>query len=184
MQADGVCNRPVIALRPNVPVGPRVDELSHEIDQDSRSVYFQQAAYGVPVRMALIASLLKLHPGLADGSQANRYPAYSHVGGIECSNERCISRNKNERRYLAPKFWIVDKARPILRCVFCDVEQEPNVFGRVSKRKYITEIAEWAEVAPDDLIFFADEKSAMAANYEHRKTRRKLKTTGKSMSHA
>jgi hypothetical protein len=34
---------------------PRVDELSYDMDQDPRGVYFRQAAYGVPVRMALIA---------------------------------------------------------------------------------------------------------------------------------
>lgn len=37
---------------------PRVDEISPEIDDDPRAVYFEQAAGGVPVRMALIALLL------------------------------------------------------------------------------------------------------------------------------
>src|SRR3954470_240563 len=47
---------------------PRVDELSYDIDADKRSMYFQQAAYGVPVRMALIASLLELQPALTAAS--------------------------------------------------------------------------------------------------------------------
>ncbi|TMA11420.1 MAG: aspartate carbamoyltransferase catalytic subunit, partial [Deltaproteobacteria bacterium] len=33
---------------------PRVDELSHEVDKDRRGIYFKQAAYGVPIRMALL----------------------------------------------------------------------------------------------------------------------------------
>ncbi len=37
---------------------PRVDEIRYEIDDDERSVYFKQAHYGVPTRMALIALLL------------------------------------------------------------------------------------------------------------------------------
>ena len=37
---------------------PRVDELTHEMDADPRSMYFKQAAYGMPVRMALLALLL------------------------------------------------------------------------------------------------------------------------------
>ncbi|MDP7415698.1 MAG: aspartate carbamoyltransferase, partial [Dehalococcoidales bacterium] len=37
---------------------PRVDELAYELDADPRSRYFQQAAQGVPVRMALISLLL------------------------------------------------------------------------------------------------------------------------------
>ena len=37
---------------------PRVDELAYELDADPRSMYFKQAARGVPVRMALISLLL------------------------------------------------------------------------------------------------------------------------------
>ncbi len=37
---------------------PRVNEISYEVDQDSRAVYFQQAKLGVYIRMALITKLL------------------------------------------------------------------------------------------------------------------------------
>ncbi len=37
---------------------PRVGELDISLDRNPRAAYFQQASYGVPVRMALIASLL------------------------------------------------------------------------------------------------------------------------------
>ena len=37
---------------------PRVDEISWKCDSDPRCVYFKQAFYGVPTRMALIAMLL------------------------------------------------------------------------------------------------------------------------------
>jgi len=37
---------------------PRIDEIAYEVDYDPRAVYFKQAAYGVPVRMALIALML------------------------------------------------------------------------------------------------------------------------------
>ena len=39
---------------------PRVNEISVEVDEDERAVYFKQAKYGVYVRMALIATLLGL----------------------------------------------------------------------------------------------------------------------------
>ncbi len=104
---------------------PRVDELSYDIDEDKRSMYFKQAAYGVPVRMALIASLLELQPALVHAPQSSttRYTAYSKAGGIECSNDRCVSNSQAERRYLKSRF--LDRARPppVLRCAFCDVEQ-------------------------------------------------------------
>ena len=41
---------------------PRVNEISVEVDDDPRAMYFTQAQYGVYVRMALIMTLL----GLAD----------------------------------------------------------------------------------------------------------------------
>lgn len=39
---------------------PRVNEISVELDDDPRAVYFKQARYGVYVRMALILTLLEL----------------------------------------------------------------------------------------------------------------------------
>ena len=39
---------------------PRVNEISTEVDDDPRAVYFKQAQYGVYVRMALILTLLGL----------------------------------------------------------------------------------------------------------------------------
>lgn len=40
---------------------PRVNEISTDIDDDPRAVYFKQAQYGVYVRMALILTLLEIH---------------------------------------------------------------------------------------------------------------------------
>ncbi len=40
---------------------PRVNEISVEVDDDPRAVYFKQAQYGVYVRMALILTLLNIH---------------------------------------------------------------------------------------------------------------------------
>lgn len=44
---------------------PRVNEISTEVDEDPRAVYFEQAKFGVYVRMALIMTLLGLD---GDGS--------------------------------------------------------------------------------------------------------------------
>lgn len=40
---------------------PRVNEISVEVDDDPRAVFFQQAQFGVYIRMALILTLLELH---------------------------------------------------------------------------------------------------------------------------
>jgi len=37
---------------------PRVDEIATEFDSDPRAMYFQQAANGIPTRMAILVSLL------------------------------------------------------------------------------------------------------------------------------
>lgn len=37
---------------------PRVNEISYDVDEDCRAVYFKQAEYGIYARMALMAHLL------------------------------------------------------------------------------------------------------------------------------
>jgi len=152
---------------------PRVDELSYDIDDDKRSSYFKQAAYGVPVRMALIASLLRLQPALTlDVSPAAaRYPVYQRAGGIECINNKCVSRAASERRYLVPRFWIVQQFPPTLRCAYCDVEQQPSVYGTASTRKFATDMAGWQQIDGSDLIFFTDAQEAAKAKFELRKSK-------------
>ena len=39
---------------------PRVDEITPEVDNDSRAAYFEQISNGVYVRMALIMALLNI----------------------------------------------------------------------------------------------------------------------------
>ena len=39
---------------------PRVNEISTDVDNDPRAVYFKQVKFGVYVRMALIITLLGL----------------------------------------------------------------------------------------------------------------------------
>lgn len=53
--------------KPDMPVLhplPRVDEITADVDNDSRAAYFQQVQNGVYIRMALIASLLGLEDPL------------------------------------------------------------------------------------------------------------------------
>ena len=50
---------------------PRVNEISVEVDEDPRAVYFKQAGYGVYVRMALIYTLLGLSDVLSKAEKEN-----------------------------------------------------------------------------------------------------------------
>jgi len=155
---------------------PRVDELSYDLDEDPRGVYFKQAAYGVPVRMALIASLLELFPSLLSQSREARYPLYSNAQGLRCTNGKCVTRQANEARYVIPKFWIVDETPLTVRCVYCDFEYEPRIVSRGSTKKYTAEIDEWREIydrSPRDLILYLNEQEAIDAGHQLRRGRKR-----------
>ena len=130
---------------------PRVEELDIGLDADRRAVYFQQAAYGVPIRMALISLLLNLKKNkslqkFSDGFVKPDHPIYCQpIGtGIQCVNENCISRDPSEQRYAANKFYLV-RARQSntcrLRCVYCETDIEDDaarnfVVADTSKQTY------------------------------------------------
>lgn len=152
---------------------PRVDELSYDIDQDERGMYFKQAAYGVPVRMALITSLLQLRPDLLSNEPpAAKYPRYGHPQGIACGNARCVTRQENEMRYLTPGFVVVDFQPLSIRCRYCDYELRPRVLGRASSHKYTLELAEARTIDTADWVLFADESAALEAGFTARKSKR------------
>ena len=115
---------------------PRVNELDASLDSDRRAIYFQQAAYGVPVRMALISLLLHLHKNkslhqFAGGFAKPDYPVYAQpIGtGLQCGNANCITGDPAERQYAANKFYVVEDERPQrcrLRCVYCEKDVEED----------------------------------------------------------
>jgi aspartate carbamoyltransferase catalytic subunit len=107
---------------------PRIDELAYEIDDDPRSAYFRQAAYGVPVRMALISFLLSVGPfSDVEGSgghfpyQKPKFPRYENRDNVKCGNPKCISMQESESQQIAPEFEIVPSdSGSFLRCVYCE----------------------------------------------------------------
>jgi aspartate carbamoyltransferase catalytic subunit len=111
---------------------PRVNELDASFDSDRRAVYFQQAAYGVPIRMALISLLLHLHKNKSlrqfdSGFAKPDHPIYAQpIGtGLQCDNPNCITGDPSERQYAANKFYVVAEDTPQrckLRCVYCEKE--------------------------------------------------------------
>ncbi len=153
---------------------PRVDELSYDLDQDQRGVYFKQASYGVPVRMALVAALLELQPGMFSAEPLHRrqYVSYRQREGLICSNPRCVTCQETERRYLLPKFLIVDENVPILRCAYCDHEHQPRAVGRLSTRKFTTAVDQWKQIHLQDIVFFRDEQQAIESGFQPKRPSR------------
>lgn len=86
---------------------PRVNEISTDVDDDPRALYFEQAANGRFIRMALI---LKLLAEKKDGK-------YGKLSGepnkeLVCNNPHCISRTERGiKRLFSGK-----------NCIYCDQE--------------------------------------------------------------
>ena len=158
---------------------PRVDELTHEMDADPRSMYFKQAAYGMPVRMALIALLLGAKEIQITKEQDSfvrkiDYPAYKRDSGVRCPNVKCVSNQETEVKYIKPEFKIISCEPLTLRCVYCDHELRPQYVassdwheGKLESKKYHSAESHWArKIKPENLIIFASEKEAQAQGFK------------------
>ena len=143
---------------------PRVNELGYDLDRDPRGVYFKQAAYGVPVRMALIAKVLGIEPFRAhEPAPARR--VFGHADGMWCPNRRCITQHPTERGHLVPKFWFIRSTRPLARCVYCETDTEIGCYGELGTRHASRDFDRLDGLAPGDVLFFATENDAAKAGF-------------------
>jgi aspartate carbamoyltransferase catalytic subunit len=145
---------------------PRVSELGYELDRDPRGVYFKQAGYGVPVRMALIAKVLGVSPFRTHHARES-VPGriYASAGEALCPNPRCITNNPAERRHLVNKALVLKGKPTMLRCLYCDTAIRVAFIGETKSRTYIAE-PEAAEVRDlAGLALFRDEDQAKRAGY-------------------
>ncbi len=155
---------------------PRVDELAYELDADPRSMYFKQAAWGVPVRMALIALLLGAKEISLPEEEPPRidYPLYRRAFGVRCPNPRCVSVQETEIRYLKPEFKIVNRDPLTLRCIYCEHGFEPKYVassdwheGRLVEKKYHSADSHWSKkIKPENLIIFDSAREAEAHGFK------------------
>ena len=85
---------------------PRVGELDAAIDTDSRAIYFEQAAYGVPIRMALISLLLGLQQEQSAGHIRGRvrelqiHHRTSSRSALACVAQTAIASSMRKRKLL------------------------------------------------------------------------------------
>ena len=162
---------------------PRVGELDASFDSDVRAVYFQQAAYGVPVRMALIALLLGLIQGKSldnfeTGFAPKKYRVYEQprTVGMDCPNKNCIVHESMESQYVRNKFHVVKTKPPggcKLRCVYCESDVDRFVVAHKKNKWYVkdaTVLLKYDEHHLRDLIVFADDADARAAGFHFRRS--------------
>ena len=178
---------------------PRVNELDASLDTDRRALYFQQAAYGVPVRMALISLLLHLHrnkslhkfPG---GFAKPDHPLYCQsIGtGLNCANQNCITCDPAESQYAANKFYIVEEPHRHevrLRCVYCESDidvpagtsADSLVVADSARRTFTPGLATLIKAPAEKrkhLVIYANEAEAIAAGFASRETRAGKARTG------
>lgn len=91
---------------------PRVNEISEDVDNDKRAVYFPQAKYGMYVRMALILKLMKDKEESKGDFENERYQLYS-----SCDNQKCVS---NHEKMDKVGFGLLDPEKHIYTCEYCD----------------------------------------------------------------
>ncbi len=158
---------------------PRIDELAYEVDADPRSMYFKQAAYGVPVRMALIALLLRAKELVIPKEEYSfiqkvDHQAYEADSGVRCRNTLCVSNQETEARYIKPDFKIVSLEPLTLRCTYCEHELHPQYIassdwheGRLENKKYHSAESHWLRrIKPGNLIIFDSQNEAQARGFK------------------
>lgn len=142
---------------------PRTDELGYDLDEDPRAIYFQQAARGVPVRMAAIGFLLGRFE--LRSKPPGPPPTRPKVrGGVDCANPNCVTHG--ERRYLASEFQVISREPLKLRCMFCDAERPVPLIGCASTRHvHLAHSLEIPRIKTENLVLFASEAQAAAAGF-------------------
>ena len=173
---------------------PRVNELDASLDSDRRAIYFRQAAYGVPVRMALISLLLELHknktlhryPGGFDKPEHRLY--VQPIGtGVQCPNPNCITCDPAERQYAANKFYLVDElSLPDyrLRCVYCETDIDEDaaahfVVAGTARKTYAPGLGALTRVPAEKLrhfVIYNSEAEAAAGGFQPRENGKRART--------
>jgi hypothetical protein len=150
------------------------------LDSDRRAAYFRQAAFGVPIRMALIALILGISRDHAlqrypAGFKPDQHPLYDQANnvGITCANQNCIVHDPLDGKYARNRFHLVDGRR--LRCFYCETDIADFVIASKKTKHYETDLSRLrgAGRLERDAVFFASADGAEAAGYSLPKRRRK-----------
>jgi aspartate carbamoyltransferase catalytic subunit len=152
---------------------PRTGELAHEVDDDPRAVYFEQAGAGVPVRMALIAWMLEAAGAAEARPRGEEFVASAQGAPMSrCPNPTCITRHEPD--YLQPRFRFAPRqvaGALRMQCAFCDQTLNVELVGHTTSRRYYRfddrlygYVRQWAE--KQTLTVFESVKEAEERGYE------------------
>ncbi|HTN72132.1 MAG TPA: aspartate carbamoyltransferase catalytic subunit [Methylomirabilota bacterium] len=152
---------------------PRVDELSPEVDKDRRGIYFKQAAYGVPIRMALLKFLLDHRETKRTTSKKSAawYESPERLGP-QCNNPNCVTAaepSSTRRRFDLLSGGPVGAL--LLGCVYCNHRFKVQFVGHVTSKRYCAYDIALADTISDwfkkkELAIFDSIKEAEELGYE------------------
>jgi aspartate carbamoyltransferase catalytic subunit len=158
---------------------PRVDELSREVDKDRRGVYFKQAAYGVPIRMALLKFLFesasRAKPGPLENHARLLYESPKEIGP-QCQNPNCVTRMEAASTRPRYEVGIIGPGGGlILSCFYCDHQFKVQYIGHTKSRRYCLYDVSLRDTVRDwvnhgELVIFDSIKQAEELGYEPYKT--------------
>jgi aspartate carbamoyltransferase catalytic subunit len=138
---------------------PRRDEIQAELDEDPRSIYFKQAARGVPIRMAILAFLLgRIELDVGPKEVDARFHEM-RAGDNPCTRASCVSRT--ETRHVPPLFRLASRFPIRAYCGYCSHELEAPFVGCSTTRHYHDrDSADARRIRPDHLVLFRTDADA------------------------
>ncbi len=143
---------------------PRRDELSEDLDSDPRSIYFKQAARGVPIRMAILAYLTGAITLKADKPVREPQPYPVSLGPNPCPNPTCISRT--EARHVLPRYRLAARHPLRAHCAYCSQELQFQLVGDAASREWHPrDSVDARKLAPESLVFFSTLAEAHALGF-------------------
>ena len=152
---------------------PRIDELSPELDRDKRGIYFKQAAYGVPVRMALLKFLFDRRGAKKTAAKKSLtlYESPERLGP-HCANLNCVT--VTEPGSTRARYELLSGGPGgalILRCIYCDHRLKVQLVGHSKSKRYCTYDMALAETVGEwlknkELAIFDSIKEAEELGYE------------------
>jgi aspartate carbamoyltransferase catalytic subunit len=116
---------------------PRVDELAPELDSDRRGIYFKQAAYGVPVRMALLKFLFDRRRGRRKAAETPAIFEIRLLFGPKCRNPNCVTLKEpvSAKRRFEVRF--AEEIGALMQsCPYCDHRFKIDLVGHIESKRY------------------------------------------------
>jgi len=143
---------------------PRRDELSEDLDSDPRSIYFKQAARGVPIRMAILAYLTGAISLKAEQPARELQAHPVSLGQNPCPNATCISRT--EARHVMPRYRLASRHPLRAHCAYCSHELQFQLVGSSDTREFFPrDSIELRKLRPESLVFFSTAAEALTLGF-------------------